>query len=594
MAFLKESKRKTSTAQKTNFENVVSINLKDRFITDGHGTANFERLLYKGCPILSMEEKRTNKPKTQADLVDANRRELAIKICNAIHAMDKTDRTKINIFGETVSFIRQMDAKGINDTFCHDSVSMYVNELAKLYEKGIKGKSLSSRQNSIKSLLKELDIELYDQCNNIFIAFPSDSEPTKPYTDEEVKKIASALYTIFDDYAKHIDNDTAPLIFPLYNAKNKDGTFKFESNGISIRYTTSNNSDSTWKTDLVRVAYFITCLHTGANSNPLLGLKISDIDEEPFQDINRRSYKLRTIKGRQSGRINEIEAGFTKKGKNFFNKWLKISKKLNSHSDGYIFPNFSHNKLSKMTTSNASRINKYIINFGIPAFSSQRFRKTKASLIMRATESLFMVAQGLNNSVATASKHYANGDPVTTELSLASALYIREQTALGVPLDNAIKESAFIFKDPIKESGANTKYKKLSNGLRCGGAFGEKSIKTKNALIKEGIAKESDLVACHKFLECFGCMHHAVVAEVEDIWLLLSFSDVILESLSTPSINSKPTNLLHKVHSTVQVIIERIRSEHEAAYSEAYQKYLDTPHPLWKDANDIKLMLEIY
>ncbi len=326
MAFLKENKRKTSTAQKTNFENVVSINLKDRFITDGHGTANFERLLYKGCPILSMEEKRINKPKTQADLVDANRRELAIQVCNAIHAMDKTDRTKINIFRETVSFIRQMDSEGINDTFCHDSVSMYVNELAKLYEKGIKGKSLSSRQNSIKSLLKELDIELYEQCKNIFITFPSDSEPTKPYTDDELNKIASALYTIFDDYAKHIDNDTVPLIFPLYNAKNKDGTFKFESNGISIRYTTSNNSDSTWKTDLVRVAYFITCLHTGANSNPLLGLKISDIDEEPFQDINRRSYKLRTIKGRQSGRINEIEAGFTKKGKTFLTGGLKLVK----------------------------------------------------------------------------------------------------------------------------------------------------------------------------------------------------------------------------------------------------------------------------
>lgn len=594
MAFLKENKRKTSTAQKTNFENVVSINLKDRFITDGHGTANFERLLYKGCPILSMEEKRTNKPKTQADLVDGNRRELAIKICNAIHAMDKTDRTKVNIFRETVSFIRQMDSEGINDTFCHNSVSMYVNELAKLYEKGIKGKSLSSRQNSIKALLKELDIELYEQCKDIFITFPSDSEPTKPYTDDELKKIALALYTIFNNYAKHIESDTTPNIFPLYNEKNEDGSYKFISNGSSVRHTIYRNSCSIWKTDLVRAAYFITCLHTGVNSTPLLELKISDITEEPFQDITRGTYKLKTIKGRQSGKTNEIEAGFTKKGKTFFGRWLRISKKLNSYKNGYIFPNLSGNKPSKMTNSNINSLNKYINSFGIPAFSNQRFRKTKTSLIMRATESIFMVAQGLNNSVATASKHYANGDPVTTELSLASALYIREQTALGSPLDNAIKESAFIFNDPIKESSTNTKYKKLSNGLRCSGAFGEKSIKIKSALIKEGLAKESDLVACHKFLECFGCMHHAVVAEVEDIWLLLSFGDVILESLTTPSINSKPSNLLNKVYSTVQVIIERIKTKHATVYSEAYQKYLDTPHPLWQDTSDIELMLEIY
>lgn len=304
---------------------------------------------------------------------------------------------------------------------------------------------------------------------------------------------------------------------------------------------------------------------------------------------------LRRLKeGRQAGRTNNIEIGFTKKGKNFFERWIRISKKLNSYNDGYIFPNYSLNIPTKMTSSNASQLNKYVKNFDVPAFSSQRFRKTKSSLIMRATESIFMVAQGLNNSVETASKHYSNGDPISSEFSLASALYIREQTALGTPLDKAIKDSSFIFKDPIKESNLDTKYKKLSNGLRCGGAFEEKSIQIKNALIKEGVANASELVACHKFLECFGCMHHAVVAEVEDIWLLLSFSDVILESITTPSINSKPTSLLHKVSNTVQVIIEQMRDKHEAVYFEAYQKYLDAPHPLWQDTNDIELMLDIY
>ncbi|MDN3561612.1 hypothetical protein [Vreelandella neptunia] len=594
MAFLKESRRKISAVTSIVGEDIVSINLNDKFITDGHSTANFERLLYIGCPVLPMEGRRIYHNKDQPSIVDANRKLTAIKICNAIHSMDKTDRTKINIFRETVSFIRMMDSEGIENFFSFDAVSQYINELVKLYKKGVKGKSISSRQNAIKSLIKELDIVLYEQCENIFTVFPADNEPTKPYTDAELKKIASALYTIFNNYAKHIEYGTTPTTFPLYNEKNEDGSFKFISNGSAIRHTTYRNSSSIWKTDLVRAAYFITCLHTGINSNPLLELKISDITEEPFQDISRGTYTLKTVKGRQSGKTNKIGAGFTKKGKIFFDRWLRISKKLNSYKDGYIFPNLSKNEPSKMTSSNASSLNKYINSFDIPSFRSQRFRKTKASLIMRATESIFMVAQGLNNSVATASKHYANGDPVTTEFSLASALYVREQTALGTPLDKAIKDSAFIFKDPIKESNADTKYKKLSNGLRCGGAFEEKSIKIKNALIKEGIANESELVACHKFLECFGCMHHAVVAEVEDIWLLLSFSDVILESITTPSINSKPTSLLHKVSNTVQVIIERMRDKHEAVYFEAYQKYLDAPHPLWQDTNDIELMLDIY
>lgn len=594
MAFLKESRRKTSAIIPIVDEDIVSINLNDKFITDGHSTANFERLLYIGCPVLPMEGRRIYQNKDQPSIVDANRRLTAIKICNSIHSMDKNDRTKINIFRETVSYIRIMDSEGIDNIFSFDAVSRYIKELVNLYKKGVKGKSLSSRQNAIKALIKELDIALYERCESIFIAFPDDHEPTKPYTDGELKKIASALYTIFNNYAKHIEDDTAPTKFPLYDEKNVDGSYKFISNGSAIRQTTYRNSSNVWKNDLVRAAYFITCLHTGINSNPLLELKISDINDEPFQNFSRGTYILKTTKGRQSGKTNAIEAGFTKKGKIFFDRWLKISKKLNSNKDGYIFPNLSKNEPSKMSSTNASSLNKYINDFGIPSFRSQRFRKTKASLIMRVADSIFMVAQGLNNSVATASKHYADGDPVTTEFSLASALYIREQTALGTSLDKAIKDSAFIFKDPIKEISANTKYKKLSNGLRCDGAFKEKSINIKNALIKEGIAKESEIVACHKFLECFGCMHHAVVAEVEDVWLLLSFSDIILESLTTPSINSKPTSLLHKVNSTIQVIIDRMRHEHKAVYSEAYQKYLDAPHPLWQDTNDIELMLDVY
>lgn len=305
MAFLKERKRKTSVAMVITDEDIVNINLKDKFITDGHSTANFERLLYIGCPVLPMEGRRIYQKKDQPSIVDANRKLMAIKICNAIHSMDKTDRTKINIFRETVSFIRMMDSEGIENFFSFDAVSQYINELVKLYKKGVKGKSISSRQNAIKSLIKELDIVLYEQCKNIFTAFPADNEPTKPYTDAELKKIASALYTIFNDYAKHIECGTTPTTFPLYNEKNEDGSFKFISNGSEIRHTTYRNSSSIWKTDLVRAAYFITCLHTGINSNPLLELKISDITEEPFQDISRGSYKLKTVKGRQAGRKNK-------------------------------------------------------------------------------------------------------------------------------------------------------------------------------------------------------------------------------------------------------------------------------------------------
>ena len=46
MAFLKENKRKTVTSSFIDTDTIININLRDQSITDGHGTANFERLLY--------------------------------------------------------------------------------------------------------------------------------------------------------------------------------------------------------------------------------------------------------------------------------------------------------------------------------------------------------------------------------------------------------------------------------------------------------------------------------------------------------------------------------------------------------------------
>ncbi|EKT66681.1 hypothetical protein [Providencia alcalifaciens] len=594
MAFLKDNNRKTVTSSFTNTDTLININLQDKSITDGHGTANFERLLYKYCPVLSIVGKRTLIPIEKSEIIYANRKLLVVRICNAIHALDATERTKVNVFNETVRFLKMADAENIKNIFCIDTISMYIKNLVRLYHKGNKGKTLSGRQNSIKALLKSMDYELYKQCESIFFSFPADTQSVIPYTDYEIKELFSALQVIYNCYSSHIENNTKPKVFPLYELKDPQGNYKYKDKVQSERTVSYRNSNTVWITDLVRVAYFMSCFYTGANATSLLKLKLSDFTEELFKCFNRKVFKLNTKKGRQSGRINEIDAGFTKKTRIFFDSWFSTSNKINNNKDGFLFPNPSTNNKSYMTDSSMGALNRTFVDLGLPALSSQRFRKTKASLIMRATESVFFVSQGLNNSVETAAKHYVDGNPVTTEFSLASALYIREQTALGKPLDKVILDSAFLYHDPLKENEASKEFKKLTNGLRCGGAFKDKAIKVKNVLIKNDLAEHHDVVACHKFLECFGCRHHALIAAVDDIWLLLSFNDVILESVTRPAINSRPSNLLTKVNNTIQVIIERMKKEHAEVYNEAYDKYLDGVHPLWQDMNDLELMLGIY
>ena len=147
---------------------------------------------------------------------------------------------------------------------------------------------------------------------------------------------------------------------------------------------------------------------------------------------------------------------------------------------------------------------------------------------------------------------------------------------------------------PIREKHLKGKEKKLLNGLRCGEQNGELSKKLKKLLIKERLAVKNDDVACYKFLDCFGCKFHAVVAEVEDVWLLLSFNDVILEAATRPSLNSTPSKVLDRVNITLQAILIKIKNEHKKIYNEAYEKYLNNPHPLWENSKDIDLLLGAY
>ena len=109
MAFLKDKKRKIVPPSFINTDTVINISLQDKSITDGHGTANFERLLYKNCPVLPIAGKRTLIPIDQPDFIYADRQLLVVRICNAIHGLDATVRTKVNIFNETVRFLKMTD-----------------------------------------------------------------------------------------------------------------------------------------------------------------------------------------------------------------------------------------------------------------------------------------------------------------------------------------------------------------------------------------------------------------------------------------------------------------------------------------------------
>lgn len=600
MAFLGNEKRKVTNAKITNPPSALPLPTDKLILRDDLDSRRcyFKRLGYKYCPRMKKGASQEFQLSTDFELIDMGRWEVIRHCYNTILLMDRRFRTKAGYFSSLVMFFEHCDNNELEVDFNYTTIISFINQLKKRYLENIRGTTISQTLSSFKILLNELKPALADQLKDDFLFVKDKSESIKPYTDLELKQIVRLLYVIFNKYRICIMNDSKPTVHPLLCDDSGNDFLGNPFNGTHTFYVM--RSRNSWKNELVAVAFYLTSFYTGLNESQLLAIKFSDISNEHFERTSDGVYKLSTTKHRQRGRTNITTVGFSKRAKEFFDTWLSLSKLITNNTSDYVFSVYSLSK-KKYTAMSASQfshqMNKRLKYFELPPLRTKRFRKTKATLIIRATESIFAVAESLNNSPDTVSKHYSDGVPEVMEFSIAGALDVRQKTIQGEPLDIAILESAYHFKDPIREEFylknklniPNT----LSNGLRCNDSFGEKAKKLKKSLVKSGLANDKNKVACHKFLECFGCPYHAVIAEVDDIWLMLSFRDVILEISCQPSINSIPTTTLTKVTNTVESILERLKREFPDCYKSAEVKYSELPHPLWADKTDFDVLMEL-
>ncbi|WP_333779444.1 hypothetical protein, partial [Vibrio cholerae] len=74
MALIGVNKRKTLTANIV--DNVHDIRSLNKIFSDGHTTADLERLCFKDCPVLEIKGKKHPRKYQKTTLVDMNRRQL--------------------------------------------------------------------------------------------------------------------------------------------------------------------------------------------------------------------------------------------------------------------------------------------------------------------------------------------------------------------------------------------------------------------------------------------------------------------------------------------------------------------------------------
>ncbi|MFX2611373.1 hypothetical protein [Enterobacter mori] len=414
------------------------------------------------------------------------------------------------------------------------------------------------------------------------------SVSTSAYSDDEQAGITRDLFQVFNVLASRLKTG-APTTCPF--------------NQPVTNWDISPTNHTHWFNKLTVTALFLTANFTGDNNTPLRKMRRSDVTEREFCfDKSINLYRLVSHKGRQNGQENQWNLGFTRRGRDFFHAYLECLERFDLPDDAYLFPRFIHGQYDGCIYN--GDLQKYLYWFMArcphkvrPVIS--RFRQSKSDGLMADTNSVTIVAEGLNNHRSTAARYYMNGNPHNNRNRLGSAAEALELTARGNTLNEARQIVEAKYGKPLRVrdiiARGEPEPAPTKTGTRCRQPFGEKALRLKQELIAGGLLGEDESVACFKFLECFGCEYQALVAETDDIWCMLSFRESLSESLQRPAVNHHlPTEKIQDVITRIQVMLAGLERDYPEIYAAALNKLNNQAHPLWDDENSVADLYEIW
>ncbi|MGE6416210.1 hypothetical protein ACQKDY_00545 [Alteromonas macleodii] len=529
---------------------------------------NVFRLLYKNVPEINRRLK-TNIP-INAEVQP--RKKLVVDTYKWLERCASGD-TALSKFRRIVGVFRFFDERSIPVEMNKENVSLFGQHLFKEVRKGnMSVGNANTIKNTFSSYLNGLG---FNELVNELPQIPKGYGKTDAYSDVEIKSIARRLFKVFNKLSSAYLNDEEPEC-------------PFGINHYNGTWASNYMNNTAWLVKLVVSAAFLTIMFTGDNTTPILKMRRKDIGK--FSKKTSGHWLLKSAKGRQHGRVNSWELGFTERGKRFFELYLTISELIDPSEDAYLFP-YVKNGIAEthivnrdLMTFNRWFLVKY--EDGI-RLTPKRFRQTKSDLLITLTNSISITAEGLNNSGSTVQRHYMNGNPSENKGKLASASEAIELMGRGKSLKQAKTTVYSKFKEPLTLEELTQKKQSIPAptdvGSRCEQPFGVKAQKLKAQLLKQGIVREEDSVACFKFLDCFECEYQALIAEVDDIWCLLSFKDSIIDAISAPAVNHIPPEKLRSVLSKVENMLDSVQSTYPEVFHKANEKNKHKPHPAWND-----------
>lgn len=534
--------------------------------------AHFYRLMWKGVPD---NRELRNKPKEHFER--AGRDQWVRQMYSAFKELDEEAMTGTSNFEELARYVRWIDGRtetiGDGEYFGEALLNEYNRYLWTLCAtEGRKRITISQRKTSLRAVLNLLGKKkLGQRC--LTKTRKNSSNPTEAHGAEYVRALKE-LMVVYKELSRHFVAGTRPEIHPAYG--------DLHLTPHELRYARRTMKALQLENELSAVALLIYIGFTGSNMTPALELRRSDAVFTP--DVNG-GYRLSTIKRRASHQKQEHGIGFTKRAYEFMVGWLALSERIAPGSDGPLFP-FSAAKggLSEKTPYQSrphKTVSEILQKRNFAHVHARMLRASRSSLAQRAFDDYGVTARAGNHTLKTVRKHYSEGIREKNELSISAGFRVMYDVARDRDKKEAIGEHTQIINDVYSSEEWKARKETLTSlntlaGTRCMDPFG---YRAKNSLRQlEGLGAAED-APCIDYLKCFDCTSHAIVAEVEDIWMMLSFRDSVLESIARTSVNSAPGDDTDALLGKIDLALRSLESRAPAKYADAVSKNNEAPHP---------------
>lgn len=585
----------------------------DKLKLECNGTkAHFEMLLYKNVPNYST----LGKKKDFVDYIPVSGREPFIR---KVYRILETDfnRTKRSKFYQIIKYLRWMDSNHLEpineDYFAPDLYNAYMNYHQEKCNRGEQAIATWGQAKSMLSFFLKADGRSAEARN--LKKIEGAKKQAKSYTGidvvGELKPLVRRFIAAFGKFRAHFLDGSKLDIHPLwdedlfYKEAEKQQWNARKMACVRQSFKVAVCSENSIRNHFSRLAAMLVFCFTGQNTTPLLNLRFSDI--RFTSKLNGKVYFDMT-KARANYLKFDTSLGFHKKTQEFLHQWLEVSMGLQKEAGtDWVFPYFrtSGDIQGMIEAGNGApqkSINNYTKKLGLVHVNPSKLRQTKIDTLMKVTEDIWLVSMSANNTIEVIGRNYSGNNESEHVTSLAAngdALY--EFSKNGTDPYEAAKKSKYNYASVISDYN----YKKLREeerakdtqtplGVRCKDSSKGVAARIKKNLGKMGIEQSKNDERCTDFLGCFECPYHRLVAEIEDIWLMLSFNDTLKEMKDYPAINSLPTDKFHKLCNTIESILKRFKEVAPDNYTEAQQKLTEASHPLYSDGYSLVDLLEAF